>query len=174
MMRDAQSSPPAPTREAFLNCLRASDLLAAAQIEQWLAEQPPDADARSLATALGDTISTELGQIYGKKTYSLITLKRVRTGTEGAVSLEGTLLGFGASIALAVLAYFFHPEFAFPNSLHLGLKGVVVISLAAMMANFIESLIGGILQQFDLTGPEMVMNFLNTLVGAVLAIVWFS
>ncbi len=62
--------------------------------------------AAALATALGDTISTELGQLYGKRAFLLITMERVRPGTEGAVSAEGTAFGFGASAVLAVLAFF--------------------------------------------------------------------
>jgi uncharacterized protein (TIGR00297 family) len=123
----------------------------------------------SLATALGDTISTELGQIYGKRTYLLITLERVRAGTEGAISAEGTALGFGASLILAIIAYFFQPFTGF-----FGAKAVAIAALAAMMANFIESILGGIYHQFSKESPETLMNFANTLIGAALAYIWFS
>lgn len=123
----------------------------------------------SLATALGDTISTELGQLYGKRAYLLITLERVKPGTEGAISMEGTVLGFGASILLALVAWPLHPF-----DYQYGLKAVVVVSLAAMMANFIESILGGLYHQFGKESPETLMNFGNTVIGAVLAAVWFA
>ena len=40
----------------------------------------------SLATKLADTFASEIGKAYGKTTF-----ERVAPGTEGAVSLEGTL-----------------------------------------------------------------------------------
>ena len=125
----------------------------------------------SLATALGDTISTELGQVYGKRAYLLITLERVRPGTEGAISAEGTALGFAASGVLAVLGYFLHP--IFPGFIY-GIKAVILVSLAAMMANLIESILGGIFHQFGKESPETVMNFANTVIGAGLAYAWFT
>ncbi|MCZ7586927.1 MAG: DUF92 domain-containing protein [Deltaproteobacteria bacterium] len=121
--------------------------------------EPPDrpvyfiAFAAALATALGDTISTELGQLYGKRTYLLITLERVRPGTEGAVSAEGTALGFGASILLALAAFGVHP---FPGAF--GIKAVAIVALAAMMANFIESILGGLYHQFGKESPETLMK----------------
>ncbi|MBZ0271114.1 DUF92 domain-containing protein [bacterium] len=124
--------------------------------------------AAALATALGDTISTELGQLYGKRAFLLITLERVKPGTEGAVSAEGTALGFSASIAIALLALPFHPFYE-----PFGWRAVIVVSLAAMMANFIESIVGGLYHQFGKTSPETMMNFGNTAVGAILAAAWF-
>ncbi len=42
-----------------------------------------------------------------------------------------------------------------------------------MMANFIESIIGGLFYQFGKKSPETLMNFSNTLIGALLAAAWF-
>lgn len=43
-------------------------------------------------------------QAYGKTTYLVTTLQRVPRGTEGAVSLEGTLAGLGAALAFSAVA----------------------------------------------------------------------
>lgn len=43
-------------------------------------------------------------QAYGKSTYLITTFKSVPPGTEGAVSLEGTLAGVVGSIILAGFA----------------------------------------------------------------------
>jgi uncharacterized membrane protein len=43
-------------------------------------------------------------QAYGKTTYLITNLKLVPRGTEGAVSLEGTLAGLGAAAAYAAVA----------------------------------------------------------------------
>lgn len=47
----------------------------------------------SFGSKLSDTVSSEVGKGYGKTTYLVTTLQRVPPGTEGAVSLEGTLAG---------------------------------------------------------------------------------
>jgi uncharacterized membrane protein len=43
-------------------------------------------------------------QAYGKTTYLITSLQLVPRGTEGAVSLEGTLAGLGAAAVYAALA----------------------------------------------------------------------
>jgi uncharacterized membrane protein len=43
-------------------------------------------------------------QAYGKTTYLITNLKLVPRGTEGAVSLEGTLAGLAAAAAYATVA----------------------------------------------------------------------
>ncbi len=121
----------------------------------------------ALATALGDTISTELGQLYGRRAFLLISLKKVKPGTEGAVSAEGTVFGFAASIGIALLALAFHPFEGY------GFDAVIVVSLAAMTANMIESVIGGFYHKYGKESPETLLNFANTLFGAALAAVWF-
>ncbi|XP_040986799.1 protein VTE6, chloroplastic-like isoform X2 [Juglans microcarpa x Juglans regia] len=55
----------------------------------------------SFCTKLSDTVSSEIGKAYGKTTYLVTTLKVVPRGTEGAVSVEGTIAGFLASFLLS-------------------------------------------------------------------------
>jgi uncharacterized protein (TIGR00297 family) len=47
----------------------------------------------SFATKLADTTASEVGKAYGKSTFLITTFQPVPRGTEGAVSLEGTLAG---------------------------------------------------------------------------------
>ena len=58
----------------------------------------------SFCTKLSDTTASEVGKAYGKTTYLITTLKPVPRGTEGAVSLEGTLAGAIASVMVALIA----------------------------------------------------------------------
>ena len=48
-----------------------------------------------LAARSGSSPPCQVGKAYGRTTYLIITLQRVPAGTEGAVSLEGTLAGEG-------------------------------------------------------------------------------
>ncbi len=59
----------------------------------WIAPHPlwNAAFTGALATAAMDTAGSEVGPLWGRRTISLRTLKPVPPGTEGAVSLEGTL-----------------------------------------------------------------------------------
>ena len=118
----------------------------------------------SLATKLADTFASEIGKAYGKTTFLITNLQRVEPGTEGAVSVEGTaaaLLG-GFLLSLCGWALGF-----------VSLPAVAVSSVAAFIATNIESLLGATLQ--DKEGLEWitneVINFFNTAIGAVLAIV---
>lgn len=84
-------------------------------------------------------------------------------GTEGAVSLEGTLAGLVGSAAIAL--------FAWGVGL-INILGVVWCLLAAFIATNIESLIGATLQSKYTWLTNEVVNIINTLIGAIAAIVF--
>jgi uncharacterized protein (TIGR00297 family) len=115
----------------------------------------------SFATKLSDTTASEVGKAYGKSTFLITTLKPVARGTEGAISLEGTLAGIIGGILISLVAY------------SLGMitfQGVIICTIAAFVATNIESVIGATLQSdIDWLSNELV-NVINTIVGAVVAI----
>jgi uncharacterized protein (TIGR00297 family) len=117
----------------------------------------------SFCTKLSDTCASEIGKAYGKRTFLITTLQPVARGTEGAVSLEGTLAGAVASLAQALIG------------LSVGLINIWDIGwcvLAAFIATNIESVIGATLQtRFTWLTNELV-NILNTLIGAVVAMLF--
>ncbi|GAH71132.1 unnamed protein product, partial [marine sediment metagenome] len=61
----------------------------------------------AFATALFDTVSSEIGQLYGRHPFLITTLKAVPVGTDGAVSLEGTAAGLAAAAAMAAAGALF-------------------------------------------------------------------
>ena len=115
----------------------------------------------SFATKLSDTTASEVGKAYGKSTFLITTLKPVPRGTEGAISLEGTLAGIVGGILISLVAY------------SLGMitfQGVIICTIAAFVATNVESVIGATLQSdIDWLSNELV-NVINTIVGAVVAI----
>jgi uncharacterized protein (TIGR00297 family) len=115
----------------------------------------------SIATKLSDTSASEVGKAYGKTTYLITTLKSVPRGTEGAISLEGTIAGLLGSLVLAIFAYI------------LGLisvSGVIICLVAALVATTIESLIGAAFQDQNAWLTNELVNFINTAIGAIVAI----
>jgi len=123
----------------------------------------------SFSTKLSDTCASEVGKAYGKRTFLITTLQPVARGTEGAVSLEGTLAGIVASIAIALVGW---------GVGLINLVGVICCVIAAFIATNLESVIGATLQsQYDWMTNEVV-NFFNTLIGAIaallLALAWTS
>lgn len=115
----------------------------------------------SLSTKLSDTSASEVGKAYGKSTFLITTLQPVRKGTEGAVSLEGTLAGVFASAAIASLG----SGVGLINPI-----GIIWCIIAAFIATNLESVIGATLQhEWEWLTNEWV-NVINTLIGAIIAI----
>jgi len=117
----------------------------------------------SLATKLGDTFASEIGKAYGNTTYLATNFAKVRPGTEGAISVEGTMAGVAGSSILC----------AFGVSVGLIPFAAALPSIvAAWLANYVESLIGATAQGKEgwpwLTNE--LVNFINTTVGAAAAI----
>lgn len=118
----------------------------------------------SLATKLSDTWGSELGKAYGKTCYLITTLKLVPRGTEGAVSVEGTLAGVVGSVLLAGAA------------MGLGVVGATAqvlwtLVLSAFFATTVESWIGATFQD-EATRPWLtneLVNLIMTVIGAAAA-----
>ncbi|HEY9851208.1 MAG TPA: TIGR00297 family protein [Leptolyngbyaceae cyanobacterium] len=114
----------------------------------------------SFSTKLSDTSASEVGKAYGKRTFLITTLQPVARGTEGAVSLEGTLAGVIASAALALVGW------------GVGLINIVGIALcivAAFIATNLESVIGATLQSKISWLTNELVNVINTFLGAIVA-----
>jgi uncharacterized protein (TIGR00297 family) len=115
--------------------------------------------AGAFATAASDTASSEIGQLLGRRTFLITTLKPVPRGTQGAVSVEGTLAGVAASAVIAALgaAVGLYPW-----------VGVAPVVVAAFAGITFESVVGATIERRGWLDNEAV-NFLNTLVGALAA-----
>jgi uncharacterized protein (TIGR00297 family) len=111
--------------------------------------------AGSFAAATADTLSSELGTVYGRRFFNIITFKKDTRGLDGVVSLEGTLIGI---IGAALIALVYALSFGW---------GVAVgwIILAGFTGNLVDSVLGALLERKGLIGNNMV-NFLNTVVAA--------
>lgn len=113
----------------------------------------------AFATAAADTTASEVGQLLGRRTFLPLTLRPVPVGTEGAVSLEGTLAGvFGALLVAAITT------FALFRRLDPRIIGL--LTLAGFLGSYIESIAGSWNRKRERPVPNGVLNFFNTAVGA--------
>ena len=115
----------------------------------------------SFATKLSDTTASEVGKAYGKRTFLITTLRPVPAGTEGAVSLEGTLAGVVGSAVIAAVGW--------ATGL-ISLAGVGLCLVAALIATNLESVIGATLQEQLPWLTNELVNIINTTIGAIAAV----
>lgn len=146
------------TKHALANC--ATGTVLAMSLPLWPAWAPGVGLVAAFATAASDTLGSEIGQLYGKRPYLPTTFRPVPPGTEGAVSVEGTLAGVAGSLVLGVLGWVFA---LYPPT------GIALVAVGAFVGTTVESYVGAIWGQDARIGNE-AMNFLNTVVGAAVAI----
>jgi uncharacterized protein (TIGR00297 family) len=115
--------------------------------------------AGCFSAATADTLSSELGNVYGRKHYHIFSFKKMQRGANGAVSLPGTAAGLIGSIIIA-LAYVIGTGWSGPQFL--------IIIIAGTAGNVVDSILGLTLENKGLLSNDAV-NFLNTAAGAVVA-----
>jgi uncharacterized protein (TIGR00297 family) len=114
----------------------------------------------ALAAGGSDTIASEIGKAWGRRTWLVTNFRRVVPGTSGAMSLEGTAAGIGGACLLAVLA------------ISVGLvpaTALVAVVAGATIGSLAESLLGATLEAPGILNNDM-LNFLNTGIAAAAAI----
>ena len=141
-------------RNALANCSVAviCALLAALTSSQAFAT----AFVASLGAAFADTAESEVGQLYGRAPRLITTLRRVPPGTDGAVSVPGTLSGLAAAALTAALGLVL--------GLVEGQSAVPLVALAAFLGTVADSLVGALAPR---VGNE-ITNVLCTLIAAAL------
>jgi uncharacterized protein (TIGR00297 family) len=116
----------------------------------------------AMATATADTLASEIGATYKGQPRMITTLKKVKAGTDGAVSVLGEAAALFGAIAIALVA------------IPMGVIGpnITAAFLLAIAGGFlgtnIDSLLGSTLQQKKLLSNEGV-NLFATLSGAVVS-----
>ena len=89
--------------------------------------------AAALAEATADTLASELGEVLGGQPVMVTTRHRVAPGTDGAISLAGTLAGSGGAVLVVLVATL---------TLGLGAGSAVCAGLGAVGGLFVDSLLG--------------------------------
>ena len=116
----------------------------------------------AMATATADTLASEIGSTYSGQPRMITTLKKVKSGTDGAVSSLGELAALAGSVAIAIVA------------IVMGVAGpdikvaFLLAVLGGVLGTNIDSVLGATFQQKKLLTNEGV-NFYATMLGGVIA-----
>jgi uncharacterized protein (TIGR00297 family) len=113
--------------------------------------------AAAVATAAADTCSSEVGKAYGRRTFLITTLRAAAPGTEGAVSLEGTLGGLAGALAVGAVG---------AASGLLDWPSALLVALAGLFGSLAESAIGAVAGRRGWMDDNL-LNATNTAIGAV-------
>jgi uncharacterized protein (TIGR00297 family) len=111
----------------------------------------------ALTAGGSDTIASEIGKAWGRRTFLITNLRAVPPGTSGALSIEGTLAGLAGAFALAGLGVV------------LGLASTSAIAAIAggvAAGSIAESVMGATLEERGFVNND-VLNFLNTSIAAL-------
>ncbi len=120
--------------------------------------------AASFAAKLADTFGSEIGKRFGTNTFLITTLQKVKKGTEGGISLEGT---FASLLGACLMSYF------------MALLGIIstknhffIVLISGFIATIAESIIGAKFQEKYHLSNEFV-NFIQTTLSSLISIVLF-
>lgn len=115
----------------------------------------------AVSAALADTLASEIG-FYSKKAPILITsLKKVKPGVDGGITLLGELAALMGGVAIALIHFFIYRNIAL----------FFIIILAAMFGTNIDSLFGATYERKKIIGNTTV-NFIGSISGAFFAILF--
>jgi uncharacterized protein (TIGR00297 family) len=113
----------------------------------------------ALAEATADTLASELGEVLGGPPLLITTLRRVAPGTDGAISLAGTVAGASGAVVVVLVAV---------STLGLKLGDALAAGLGAVGGLFVDSLLGATAERRGWLNNDAV-NFLSTLAASAIA-----
>jgi uncharacterized protein (TIGR00297 family) len=115
----------------------------------------------ALAEAAADTVSSEMGQATARSAYMITDFRDVPIGTNGAISVEGTISG---SVAACIVSWV-----AAASGL-VDWHWTPVIAFAAIGGMFLDSVMGAIWENSGRLGNNAV-NFVSTVFAADVALI---
>jgi uncharacterized protein (TIGR00297 family) len=121
----------------------------------WLA-----ASAAALAEAAADTTSSEVGQAVSDSAYLITDFRPVPVGTNGGISVTGTLAGIAAAVAVAAVC---------GATRMIAWPWMLPLAAAGALGMFVDSFLGATFERRRLLNNDAV-NLLSTVVAALFAL----
>ena len=117
----------------------------------------------AVATAASDTLASEMG-VLSDRTRLITTWKRVRPGTNGGVSLYGTLWALTGAMVTSVAGALF--LWYFSDTVVIGMAALLLPGIMGFLGCMIDSVLGATLENRRIIGKGSV-NFLSALIVTV-------
>lgn len=114
----------------------------------------------ALSEAAADTVSSEIGQAVGGEPRLITSGRKVQAGTDGGITLAGTLAGVVAAIVVSA---------ACASTGVIRARSVLLCAGAGILGTIVDSLLGATVERRRLLGNNGV-NFLSTLAAAVIGL----
>lgn len=114
----------------------------------------------AMVEATADTISSEIGQAFGGRPVMLVSMRRVEPGTDGGVTLLGSVAGVAGGVLVGAAGMW---------ALRLSFSQAEIALLAGICGLFFDSFLGATAERRGWIGNDLV-NFFSTVFSAVLAI----
>jgi uncharacterized protein (TIGR00297 family) len=115
----------------------------------------------AIATATADTLGSEIG-VLDQHPRLITTLQKVDPGTNGAVSVLGTVAGIIGAAIIGIAAYFLG---IVPSPL----SAITVSIISGTVGCFMDSILGAVFENHGMMTNEHV-NLTATIVGAIVGI----
>lgn len=112
------------------------------------------------AEAAADTVSSEIGQALSERAWLITSFRSVKAGTNGGVTLAGTVAGIAAAAVVAATALGFRL---------LGWRAAVVACGAGVAGMVLDSVLGDLLERRGKLNNEAV-NAISTAAAAAFAL----
>lgn len=114
----------------------------------------------ALAEATADTVSSEIGQAFGGTPRLVTTWRRVPPGTDGAVTVKGSLAGLMAAAVVAAAGIW-----SLTGAVRAEGLGLALILVGAVVGWAADSLLGAVAERRGWLNNDAV-NFLSTAVAS--------
>lgn len=124
------------------------------------------ASVASIAAATADTWATELGSNIKSKTYLVTNMSKVSAGTDGGISIKGSIAALTSSALIAILFWTSINE--------IPLFVLITITLAGFLGCFIDSYLGARFQGVSLRIPFLSNNESGTITVSNNIVNWLS
>lgn len=111
----------------------------------------------ALIELAADTVSSELGEVFGRPTYLITTWRRAESGINGGISVVGSLAGVAAAMLVGASAY----------KLDLFDTRIWICTIAGIAGTLVDSLLGATVEARGWISNDAV-NLISTAAAAIL------